>query len=282
MELTPEEKHRIYEEEKARIEAAEKAARPSPLTIHSLPDGIAMTDHEQVRLDAEARVKSNGQIKALTVLGACAVVMLVVAGIYSNVTGSPPAAPAAQAAATAAPTPYVDHLKAAMAFAAKKQFSSAVDELDAAPDNDPKHATIVEKRVEYSQAIAEQERVQQALDLEAFIKTAKASGLRLKQVIKAPGNYTGDAVAWKGRIMQITEDAGNTVAQVSYYENGESTGDNFIVNLDGTSDALQDDWVAVYGTFDEMKDYTSTANYQLSSPLLKGRAIRKIAPLRSY
>jgi hypothetical protein len=279
VELTPEDRNRIYEEEKARAEAQGR---------------IKAEQWQAAQAAVKAKQDADTKNSCLGCLGfvvVCAIFGVGLSYMLDSPPPSPPVAPVgregtvdyakAGADERAKAGPPVDHLKLAMALASKKDFQGAVDELDKAPDTDPNHAKIVEKREQYREMVADQKKAADKAELANFIENAK-SGPSLREVIKDPSSHGGNAIDWKGRVMDISTESGETVVQVAYYSGGQSTGDNFVAHLEDSDGIFKDDWVEVAGEFEEMYDYESVAGYKMSSPKMKGRMIKKIRALSDY
>lgn len=78
---------------------------------------------------------------------------------------------------------------------------------------------------------------------------ASATTIPFKQLDKNPDRYSGERVVYRGEIFQIQEDFGSTVILLSVTDAGYGFWtDEIMVTYDGTTEAVKDDIITVYGT----------------------------------
>ncbi len=85
---------------------------------------------------------------------------------------------------------------------------------------------------------------------------ASAQTIPFKQLEKNPDRYAGERVAYRGQVFQIDEDLGETVILLSVTDEGYGFWtDEIWVNYAGTTPAVEDDMITVYGTIDGSRSY---------------------------
>lgn len=90
------------------------------------------------------------------------------------------------------------------------------------------------------------------------------------QLEKNPDDYAGQIVHYQGKIFNIREEDGKTMAQIEVTEGDYGFwSDQIMVTYDGTTPYVENDVVNVYGTVVGKEDYKSVANYNMSAPLVK-------------
>lgn len=85
---------------------------------------------------------------------------------------------------------------------------------------------------------------------------ASATSIPFGQLDKNPDRYSGDRVTYRGQIFQIQEDFGSTMILLSVTDEGYGFWtDEIMVTYDGTTEAVEDDIVTIYGTVEGSETY---------------------------
>jgi hypothetical protein len=96
---------------------------------------------------------------------------------------------------------------------------------------------------------------------------AKCQTLDYRVVSKNADNYIGQFYYIRGEVFQIMEQGGTTFMLVAVTDNGYGYwSDNVAVNITGTTDALEESIVRVWGSCAGSYTYTSVANYTITVP----------------
>jgi len=97
---------------------------------------------------------------------------------------------------------------------------------------------------------------------------ASCKKISYKQLEKNPDKYTGQRVKFTGTIFQIQEsgDFTSILLDVGGY-------DNISVLYDGTTDAVEDSSITVYGEIMGSYTYESVAGYQITVPQMNAKYI---------
>ncbi len=104
-----------------------------------------------------------------------------------------------------------------------------------------------------------------------------------KKLEKDPNSFTGQKAQFTGQILQIQESGGNTVIRLAVTKTDYGWDPNNVVWVDyqGTTDAVQDDVVTVYGVLAGSYTYTSEANYSIALPSITACVIDEGAPKKA-
>lgn len=106
------------------------------------------------------------------------------------------------------------------------------------------------------------------------ILAAEESKITYEQLKKNAERYDGEPWAFTGRVFQIQESGGQTLALVSL----DAWGSKMVaVKANFTTDFVEKDRIYVVGYVTENYSYTSVANWNLSVPAVDARAILKPA-----
>jgi len=91
---------------------------------------------------------------------------------------------------------------------------------------------------------------------------------------KNPNAYKGQLCQYRGQVVQAMESAGTTDLRVNITPSGYGFwSDTIYVTLAGTTPAVENSIVVVYGTIGGSKTYTSTANYEITIPLINAKYV---------
>jgi hypothetical protein len=98
------------------------------------------------------------------------------------------------------------------------------------------------------------------------------------EIEKSPDKYVGQKVKFKGKILEIQEVSGVGIMRIAVTYMGYDIwnfNDAVWVNYTGTTDAVKDDIVTVYGTMLLPKSYTSQAGWEITIPQMDAKYIEK-------
>jgi len=87
---------------------------------------------------------------------------------------------------------------------------------------------------------------------------------------KNPDKYAGQRVVYTGRVIQIMEDFGTTDIRMDV---NDVFGDTIYVTFDGTTSAVEDSMITVYGEVYGSYTYESVAGYQITLPRITAKYI---------
>lgn len=99
---------------------------------------------------------------------------------------------------------------------------------------------------------------------------AACQNINFKVLEKNPYKYYGDKVKYSGRVVEISEYDGLTqirLATDGYYD------DIVYVLYDGTTPAVEEDYITIWGEVKGTYTYISQANYQITLPQIDARFI---------
>lgn len=108
---------------------------------------------------------------------------------------------------------------------------------------------------------------------EAEFKNASTT-IAFKKLDKNPNSYAGEKVKYTGKVVQIMESGG--VTEIRLATSG-SYGDIIYVTYTGTTEALEDDTITIWGEVYGSYTYTSQANYEISLPRIDAKYIKIVS-----
>lgn len=91
---------------------------------------------------------------------------------------------------------------------------------------------------------------------------------------KNPDSYKGQRCQYTGKIVQVMESAGTTDIRMNVTPGSYGFwSDTVYVTFEGTTPAVEDSIIVVYGEIDGSYTYTSQAGYRITLPLIKAKYI---------
>lgn len=94
--------------------------------------------------------------------------------------------------------------------------------------------------------------------------------ISFKELEKNPDKYKYQRVKYSGKVIQIMESYGSTDIRMDVNDN---FGDTIYVTYDGTTPAVEDNAITVYGEVIGSYTYISTANYKITLPEIRAKYI---------
>lgn len=105
---------------------------------------------------------------------------------------------------------------------------------------------------------------------------ASATSIPFGQLDKNPDRYSGDRVMYRGQIFQIQEDFGSTMILLSVTDEGYGFWtDEIMVTYDGTTEAVEDDIVTIYGTVEGSETYETRIGGENTVAKIKAKYIER-------
>lgn len=108
----------------------------------------------------------------------------------------------------------------------------------------------------------------------AVYKASCPAGPPFAVLNKNPDAYKGQLCQYRGQVVQALESGGTTDLRVNVTPSGYGFwSDTIYVTLAGTTPAVENSIVVVYGTIGGSYKYTSTANYTITLPLINAKYV---------
>lgn len=105
-------------------------------------------------------------------------------------------------------------------------------------------------------------------------KASCPAGPPFANLNKNPDSFKGTKVRYRGKVVQALESAGTTELRVDITNSGYGFWtDTIYVTMSGTTPAVTDSIVDVYGTVGGSYTYTSQANYKITLPLINAQYV---------
>jgi len=98
---------------------------------------------------------------------------------------------------------------------------------------------------------------------------ASCKTISFKELNKNPDGHAGERVKLSGRVIQIMEGYGTDIRM----DVNDNYGDTVYVTYDGTTTALEDSWITIYGEVYGSYTYESQAGWQITLPLIKAKYV---------
>ena len=99
---------------------------------------------------------------------------------------------------------------------------------------------------------------------------ASCKSISFDELNKNPNGHAGERVKLTGTVVQIMESYGSTDIRMDVNDN---FGDTVYVTYDGTTSALDDDSITIWGEVYGSYTYESQANYQITLPRITAKYI---------
>lgn len=105
-------------------------------------------------------------------------------------------------------------------------------------------------------------------------KAVSPAGPPFANLNKNPDAYKGTRCQYKGKVVQIMEGAGTSEIRMDITPMGYGYWtDTIYVTYDGTTPAVEENIIIVYGTIMGSYSYTSQANYNITLPLIEAKYV---------
>jgi hypothetical protein len=105
-------------------------------------------------------------------------------------------------------------------------------------------------------------------------KAVSPDGPDFAHLNKNPDGYAGTRCKYKGKVVQVMESGGTTDIRMDITPAGYGVWtDTIYVNFIGTTPAVEESIIVVYGTIKGGYTYTSQANYKITLPLIEAKYI---------
>lgn len=99
---------------------------------------------------------------------------------------------------------------------------------------------------------------------------ASCKTMSFKELDKNPDGHAGERVKFTGRVVQIMESTGSTDIRMDVNDN---FGDTVYVVYDGTTTAVEDSMITIYGEVVGSYTYESQAGWQITVPMIRAKYI---------
>jgi hypothetical protein len=108
-------------------------------------------------------------------------------------------------------------------------------------------------------------------------KASCRTDLAFKELDKNPDKYKGIKVTYRGQIVQIMERGQTTSIRMNITREIYGWGDTIYVTYEGTTPALEDDIIQVWGEVQGSNTYESIAGWKITLPLVKAKYVELAA-----
>ncbi|GAB4313126.1 MAG: hypothetical protein Kow0019_12390 [Methanobacteriaceae archaeon] len=98
---------------------------------------------------------------------------------------------------------------------------------------------------------------------------ASCKAISFKELNKNPDAHAGERVKLSGRVIQIMEGYGTDIRM----DVNDNFGDTVYVTYDGTTTALEDSYITVYGEVYGRYTYESQAGWKITLPLIQAKYV---------
>ena len=101
---------------------------------------------------------------------------------------------------------------------------------------------------------------------------ASCKTISFKELDKNPDAHAGERVKLSGRVIQIMEGYGTDIRM----DVNDNFGDTVYVTYDGTTSALEDSYITVYGEVYGKYTYQSQAGWEITLPLIQAKYVELV------
>lgn len=107
-------------------------------------------------------------------------------------------------------------------------------------------------------------------------KASSKNDISFKELDKNADKYIGIRVTFQGKIVQIVERRGNTDIRMDVKKSEYFWDDTIYVQYSGTTDALEDDIIQIWGEIKGNYTYDTIAGWKITLPLVQAKYIQII------
>jgi class 3 adenylate cyclase len=127
--------------------------------------------------------------------------------------------------------------------------------------------------------VGRERELEMSMDAEDY-KTGCRDDVTLKDIDKKPKTFKGMKVTYQGEVMRKMEYDGVTDILLDVSKDEHSSDDSIFLWYDGTTVALENDVVQVWGEVRGAYAYTSAAGWKITLPLVRTQYIEVVQPMK--